>query len=348
MKCFFSGLMLGLLIAVAVGCSGNGGALPTPNSTPVGVTKGNGPAPGVSTWPCQITLVGSTSVSGQGLCWPGTATGAATCNFGGKVVSCELSSPAPAPPASPTPAPPTSSSAPVVGGTNHFLTLPPGSTLPDDATCASLVRHMPENKKVNLAFNAALGNQHLSPMFFNNSNDPRANQLIVPRVDGNFTGTTDEILQWAACKWGIDEDIVRGQAVQESWWRQTTLGDWSSDPLQCAPGHGLGFDDSKNHAGACPGSWGILQVRWFYYQSAWPGEMTSTAFNVDTAYAVWRACFEGYELWLTNGYKAGDAWGCVGRWFAGSWHTGGAEGYITMVQSNIAKRIWETPNFQEP
>jgi hypothetical protein len=24
------------------------------------------------------------------------------------------------------------------------------------------------------------------------------------RVDGNFSGTTGEILEWAACKWGRD------------------------------------------------------------------------------------------------------------------------------------------------
>ena len=28
------------------------------------------------------------------------------------------------------------------------------------------------------------------------------------QVTGNYTGTTDEILQWVACKWGIDEDVV--------------------------------------------------------------------------------------------------------------------------------------------
>ena len=28
-----------------------------------------------------------------------------------------------------------------------------------------------------------------------------------PRINGDFTGTTDEIIQWASCKWGIsDED----------------------------------------------------------------------------------------------------------------------------------------------
>src|SRR5207248_16357 len=29
------------------------------------------------------------------------------------------------------------------------------------------------------------------------------------RVTGNFTGTTDEIIQWAAAKWGLPDDIIR-------------------------------------------------------------------------------------------------------------------------------------------
>ena len=34
-----------------------------------------------------------------------------------------------------------------------------------------------------------------------------------PRITGNFTGTTDEIIQWAACKWGWSDNVVRAQAV---------------------------------------------------------------------------------------------------------------------------------------
>src|SRR5579862_8144249 len=28
-----------------------------------------------------------------------------------------------------------------------------------------------------------------------------------PRIDGNFTGTTDEIIQWVACKWGWSDEL---------------------------------------------------------------------------------------------------------------------------------------------
>ena len=45
------------------------------------------------------------------------------------------------------------------------------------------------------------------------------------RVDGDFAGTTDEIIQWAACKWGIDEDIVRAQVIKESYWYMSAIGD---------------------------------------------------------------------------------------------------------------------------
>jgi autotransporter family porin len=64
----------------------------------------------------------------------------------------------------------------------------------------------------------------------------------------------------------------------------------------------------------------------------------------------------GYEGWLNTvdpservgTYAAGDAWGCIGRWFSGRWHTSASEGYITRVKDWMNQRIWETPNFQQP
>jgi soluble lytic murein transglycosylase-like protein len=32
----------------------------------------------------------------------------------------------------------------------------------------------------------------------------------------SFRGTTDEIIRWAAWKWGIDEDLLRAVAARES------------------------------------------------------------------------------------------------------------------------------------
>lgn len=45
------------------------------------------------------------------------------------------------------------------------------------------------------------------------------------RVTGDFTGTTDEIIQWGAHKWALDEDVLRAVAHKESTWRQWFHGD---------------------------------------------------------------------------------------------------------------------------
>ncbi|HEY2689192.1 MAG TPA: hypothetical protein VGJ50_12180 [Streptosporangiaceae bacterium] len=247
----------------------------------------------------------------------------------------------------PTPAaPPAAAAAPA-----FFGTLPPGAALPSGAQCARwvLARPSPENKGANQPFNRTTG-QHVGGGFFPAGDTPQAGQLLAPRIDGDFTGTTSEILRWAACKWGINAGIVFAQAAVESWWNQTTLGDWDSDASACPPGHGLGADGKP---GQCPQSYGILQNRYPFEQASWPGIGSSTAMNADTAYAIWRSCYDGYETWLNNvphgtPYAAGDAWGCVGRWFAGRWHTAAADQYVAKVRQYLSERIWTTPDFQQP
>ncbi len=192
---------------------------------------------------------------------------------------------------------------------------------------------MQENKGVNRRYNHTTGH-HVSKTFFS-GDKAQANKWIAPRINGNFTGTTQEILRWAACKWGVDQNMVFAQAAVESWWRQTTKGDWESGG--CPPGHGPGVDGQP---GLCPQSWGILQNRYPYEKSSWPGIAKSTAMNADTAYGIWRACFDGYETWLNTvehgqTYKAGDAWGCIGRWFAGRWHTQPARQYVAKVRQYL-------------
>jgi len=55
------------------------------------------------------------------------------------------------------------------------------------------------------------------------------------QVTGNFAGTTTEIIQWAACKWGIDEDTIRA-AVMESYWHMSDLGDVCGPPGEASYG----------------------------------------------------------------------------------------------------------------
>jgi hypothetical protein len=242
------------------------------------------------------------------------------------------------------------SASPAASVPTFFGTLPPGAKLPSGAQCARWVRARPtpENKAANLAFNRTTG-QHVGSSFFPAGDTPQADQLLAPRISGDFTGTTSEILRWAACKWGINQNIVFAQAAVESWWNQTTLGDWGTDASACPPGHGLGADGQP---GECPQSYGILQNRYPFEQASWPGIADSTAMNADTAYAIWRSCYDGYETWLNNvphgsPYRAGDVWGCVGRWFAGRWHTAAAQQYIARVKQYLRERIWTTTDFQQ-
>ena len=170
---------------------------------------------------------------------------------------------------------------------------------------------------------------------------------IYARVTGNFTGTTDEIIQWAACKWGIDEDVVRAQVAVESWWYQRAAGDFTTDPTRCVPGHLLGADGTP---GQCPESIGLIQVRYPYWSAGFPSATDSSAYNLDYALAARRSCFEGYETWLNTvdygqPYVPGDLWGCVGTWFSGRWYTQPSLDYIAKVQGYLSQRIWETPGF---
>jgi autotransporter family porin len=255
----------------------------------------------------------------------------------------------PGPGGSPAAPPPAAGGAGQGTAPAYFHTLPPGAALPTDAQCAQWVREspQPENKAANERDNQITG-QHVGAHFFSAGDSPQA-ELLAGRIDGNFTGTTAEILRWAACKWGIDQDVVFAQAAVESWWQQGTLGDWDSDASACPPGHQPGADGK---GGQCPQSYGILQNRYPFEQASWPGIGDSTAMNADTAYAIWRSCFDGYETWLNTvprgqAYATGDLWGCVGRWFAGRWHTAPAQQYVTKVQQYLSERIWLTRDFQQ-
>jgi autotransporter family porin len=213
----------------------------------------------------------------------------------------------------------------------RFGTLPLGAALPSDAACAAAVRRGGgEVRPINNVANATPGT--------------RAN-TVYPRVTGNFTGTTDEILQWVACKWGIDEDIVRAQVAKESWWRMDGRGDLTSNQANCYP-------PLRTGGGQCPESVGAMQVRYAYHGSAFVdgNAVNSTAYNLDYSYAVWRDCFDGNLTWLNSAergatYVAGDVWGCVGVWLAGRWYTDAARTYIAAVQQYQADRVWEQAYF---
>jgi hypothetical protein len=147
-------------------------------------------------------------------------------------------------------------------------------------------------------------------------------------VNGRFEGTTDEIIQWSAYKWGLDEDLLRAVAVVESWWRMETVGDAGD-------------------------SFGLYQVRRPYH--CWD-ECTIarrfTAFNADYYGGIIRAYFDGKMPWLNTvergrDYAAGDIWGSVGAWFSGRWYTQPSLDYMGVVQQRLAERTWRRDFFLE-
>lgn len=224
----------------------------------------------------------------------------------------------------------------------YFSTLAPGADLPSDATCAALVRPAAEQRAGNSGANATVpppGSVTLAPLGPQNGYDART-QSLEDRVTGDFVGTTDEIIQWAACKWGFDENLVRAIAVTESYWNQDTLGDYTSDPARC-PG-GL--------VPPCARSFGLHQVTWSSDpQGTYPWSQWSTAFNLDASLLVHRICYEGYMQWLQDigyaSYGAGDLWGCVGQWYSGNWHDPGSETYIAKVLGYLVSQPWIQDSF---
>jgi hypothetical protein len=148
-------------------------------------------------------------------------------------------------------------------------------------------------------------------------------------VSGRFRGTTDEVIQWAAAKWGLSPNLVRAVAAVETWWKMDHVGD-NGD------------------------SFGLFQVRRpFHCQSALVCGLFrhDAALNADYYASIIRSYYDGRQTWLNtvsdNGapYAGGDLWGAIGAWFSGRWHVAGGEAYVVRVRDYLQRRIWRTPDF---
>src|SRR5438552_6891145 len=111
----------------------------------------------------------------------------------------------------------------------HLRTPGQWSSLPGDARCARRVHRSsweprPENRVANHTIpsaSAVASSFAIRPRSrLDETYRKRWDRWLLPRVDGNFSGTTDEIFQWAACKWGLPDNLIRAVAVDESTWFQ--------------------------------------------------------------------------------------------------------------------------------
>jgi hypothetical protein len=210
-------------------------------------------------------------------------------------------------------------------------TLPPGSVLPSDAECAQQVIKTPEN----IPDNQTANNTNTAIAGYKLTGSPLGTfgATYEQKVSGNFSGTTDEIIQWGACKWGIDADTARAIAAGLSKWKQSALADCN---------HQGTIQPETN---GCQ-SVGIMRIKSANipptHPGTWPYAKTSTAFNVDYVLGVLRACIDGKETTLGPKYAAGDENGCIGAWYSGAWHDGSAEGFILGVQNLKQTKEWTT------
>jgi len=267
----------------------------------------------------------------------------------------------------------------------YFSTLPPGSWkhLPGDAACNERVhRSTWEPRPDNWVPNHTIPVERRvreSLAAQPHSSDPRWNSWLLARVTGHHVGTTDENIQWAACKWGISDNLLRAFAVRMSTWYQYEIypngtcvltfgcGDLLTAPDRatrkyCAGISQAGHDYERDFgAGRCPKTFSIVGVM-SWQDPSWgrpPGQQNgtfpfvrdSTAFALDYLASYLRGCDEGWVHWLSNTgaetYSPGDIWGCVGSLYAGAWHTKSAVRFIADVSDHLRSRTWLSPAFAE-
>jgi autotransporter family porin len=240
---------------------------------------------------------------------------------------------------------------PPAGGFFYLQLVGSYDALPGDAEAARLVHRStweprPGNARYNRTVPVGLRLVLTNPA--DRAYDPRWNAHVLGRVTGAFTGTTDEIFQWAAAKWGLPDDLIRTVALLESRWNQANFGDYVADSDQCLPGF---------VSAPCPVTFGIVGARSTSWPGLFPWNRDSTAAGVDVLGAWLRGCYEGWVWWLRDHgnaargvYAAGDIWGCVGAWFSGDWHDGAVgtrsgENYIHRAMKRFQHRPWLEPRF---
>jgi hypothetical protein len=235
----------------------------------------------------------------------------------------------------------------------YFRLLPVSSyaSLPGDAAAAAKVhRSAWEPRRANGRYNNTVPTRlRLQPeKIADHAYDPRWNKYILRRVTGHFTGTTDQIFQWAAAKWGLPDNLLRTIAYMESNWHQSNYGDYVHSRAQCPPGY---------RRLPCPVTFGIVGTKSTSWPGVFPWNRDSTAAAVDVLGGWLRGCYEGWVWWLrqhgnrSHGvYHDGDLWGCVGAWYSGNWHDGpatghGGQSYSLRAQYWFKERPWLRPHF---
>ena len=242
----------------------------------------------------------------------------------------------PAPSGTPTPVPP-----------GHYSMLGPDASLNTEANCVTAVNaspitteNAPWNSNDGTGWNSNLPPENPIPSYFYDY-APCCTELPksdFSSVDGNYSGTTDDLIRITACKWGIDEDYIRAQAWIESGWHQDCAaahggtgcneGGDENSPSGCTPDSITGFTTTSSATptltnsgefcemegfGGLSGtnqydSWSIVQTKVYYEWATWPMIEESTPFALDYRYAEMRGCVNGdqYGYFNSQSKKSGS------------------------------------------
>lgn len=228
-----------------------------------------------------------------------------------------------------------------------------------DASAASLVTHEPENRPSNVAANdyvptSAQLQTFQSALDQYNQTPSQANAYManVDGLDGLANPSTDDLIQWAAHKWGIPEDWLRAEYALESRWNQAALGDhitetaaqYAENPIQ-ARVYGTTSDVFR--------SLGITQEGWIPGQlgaGTEPLRWDSTAFNIDYQAATVRFYYDnpqgGRTVWGDSSYVPCQQWNSIGGWYNPyPWNNSGQQNYVSTVQSYLSQQFWTSSDF---
>jgi len=239
-----------------------------------------------------------------------------------------------------------------------------------DAAAAALVTPQPETRPYNSRRYALVGKRYPAVndyvptaaqiRRYRNSRTSLGTPLLqfnpyvryVDGRDGMRHPSTDDLIQWAAHKWGIPEDWLRAEYVVESYWNHFNLGDdtdVSSRWYRLYPYQSRIPNTSRVYQ-----SLGIAQVRWIADGSDEPGSeplrWESTAFNLDSQAAKIRLYYDNpsgaRSSWGDRTYAPCEKWRSIGGWYSPyPWGNRGQADYIRSVKERLAGRDWVSRSF---
>jgi hypothetical protein len=164
--------------------------------------------------------------------------------------------------------------------------------------------------------------------------------------------STDDLIQWAAHKWGIPEDWLRAEYVRESYWNGFQLG----DRARVSPGwyRLYPFQSRVPNSLDVYESLGITQVKWMPDGSVGAGterlRWESTAFSIDYQAATVRFYYDNPDgsrgQWGDRTYAPCEPWESIGGWFEPyPWGNGGQQQYIDDVRQSLRRHEWMRSSF---